>query len=108
MAARRKQITFSKPKPLTVRGVVSAFLELPEGWGGMPRRLRVRLGVLAAFVELARSSGKARGTSETLPRDVAFPPRGPGGGHLRLLPVAGCDDAQEGEDQVDAGRRAGR
>ena len=107
MAARRKQITFSKPKPLTVRGVVSAFLELPEGWGGMPRRLRVRLGVLAAFVELARSSGKAGGTSETLPRDVALPPEGPGG-HLRLLPVAGRDGAQEGEDQVDAGRRAGR
>ena len=40
----------------------------------MPRRLRVRLGVLAAFVELARSSGKAGGTSETLPRHVALPP----------------------------------
>ena len=107
MAARRKQITFSKPKPLTVRGVVSAFLGLPEGWGGhaataagvtrRPRRFRRACALV----------GQGKGTSETLPRDVALPPEGPGG-HLRLLPVAGRDDAQEGEDQVDAGRRAGR
>jgi len=33
MAARRKQITFSKPKPLTVRGVLAAFVELARSSG---------------------------------------------------------------------------
>jgi len=44
----------------------------------MPRRLRVRLGVLAAFVELARSSGKARALPRHSRETSRFPPRARG------------------------------